>query len=114
MSNNLIERIKKARQTTVKVGEVTLICRRPTDLEMVGMQSAKITQEDILLRFVDGWQGMKECDLVPGGQPVEVQFNKDLFNEWVSDHPESWAVISDAVVSSYKQHSDSLGESVKN
>lgn len=115
MSQSLIERIRKARQTTIKVGDVTLICRRPTDLEMAIMrQSTKITQEDILLRFVDGWQGMKEIDLVPGGNPVEVPFTQALFAEWVADHPACWGVISDAVVQGYQRHDAELKAAAKN
>ncbi len=114
MSQNLIERIKKARQTTVKVGEITLICRRPTDLEMLEMRSAKITQGDILKRFVDGWENVKEVDLVPGGTGDAVPFSTELFAEWVSDHPESWKTISDAVVQGYKNHEAILEASAKN
>lgn len=114
MSANLIERIKKARQTTVKIGEITLICRRPTDLEMLEMRTDKVTQGYILKRFVDGWEGMKEVDLVPGGTGDAAPFSPELFAEWVSDHPESWATISDAVVQGYKQHEATLEASAKN
>lgn len=114
MSANLIERIKKARQTTVQVGEITLICRRPTDLEMLEMRTTKVTQGDILKRFVDGWQNVKEMDLVPGGTGDMVPFSKELFAEWVADHPESWTTISDAVVQGYKRHEESLEAAVKN
>lgn len=113
MSQSLIERIKKARQTTVKVGDITLIVRRPTDLDMV-TGGGKFTTLEILTRFVDGWQGMKECDLVPGGNPVEAPFSRELFTEWVADHTESWSAISAAVVESYKRHKDEVEEAAKN
>lgn len=114
MAKSLIDRIRAARQTSVKVGSITLICRRPTDLEMASMQSAKITQEDILLKFVDDWQGVTEGDLIPGGEQTEVPFSRELFAEWVSDHPEVWSAISDAVVQTYQTHSAKLEEASKN
>lgn len=114
MSQALIERIRKARQIAVKVGEITLTCRRPTDLEMLEMRIEKVTQGDILKRFVEGWDGIKELDLVPGGTGVKVEFSRELFAEWVSDHPESWAIITDAVVQGYKQHESALENSAKN
>lgn len=114
MSANLIERIKKARQITVKIGDKTLICRRPTDLEMLEMRVEKVTQGDILKRFVDGWEGFTEIDLVPGGTGVTVEFSKELFAEWVADHPESWTTISDAVVQGYKRHEEALEAAAKN
>jgi hypothetical protein len=110
----LIDRIKKARQTIVKVGEITLICRRPTDLEMLEMRQDKISQGDILKRFVDGWEGVTEVDLVPGGTSVAAPFSRELFAEWVSDHPESWAAITEAVVSEYKKHESELESAAKN
>lgn len=114
MAKSLIERIRAARQTSVKVGNITLICRRPTDLEMASMKSAKITQEDILLKFVDDWQGMTEGDMVPGGEQTEVPFSKELFAEWIADHPESWGPVSDAVVQTYQTHAAKLEEASKN
>jgi len=78
------------------------------------MRSEKVTQADILTRFVDGWEGMKELDLVPGGTGAAVEFSPALFAEWVADHPESWGTISDAVVSGYKQHEAALEEATKN
>lgn len=114
MSANLIERIKKARQTTVQVGGITLTCRRPTDLEMLEMRLEKVSQGDILKRFVDGWAGVKEVDLVPGGGGEAVPFSAELFAEWVSDHPGSWNAITEAVVQGYKKHEEELEAAAKN
>lgn len=114
MSANLIERIKKARQTTVKVGEIIIICRRPTPLERAEMTGGKIMMREVLTKFVDGWENVKEVDLVPGGTGEAVPFSAELFSEWVSDHPESWGVISDAVVQGFKRHEEALELAAKN
>lgn len=114
MAKSLIERIRAARQTTVQVGDITLICRRPTNLEMLEMRTEKVTQSDILKRFVDGWEGMTELHLTSGGTSEPVEFSRELFAEWVSDHPEAWGVITEAVVQGYKAHEEKLEEAAKN
>lgn len=114
MAKSIVERIRAARQTTVQVGDITLICRRPTDLDMLEMRTSKITQGDILKRFVDGWEGVTELHLVPGGTPEPVPFSHELFAEWVSDHPESWGLITEAVVEGYKAHETALEQASKN
>jgi hypothetical protein len=114
MAKTLLEKIRAARQSTVKVGDITLVVRRPTDLEMLEMRKTVVTQTDILQRFVDDWMGVNELHLFSGGSPDPVPFSKEIFNEWVADHPESWGVISEAVVSGYKAHENALADSVKN
>lgn len=114
MSKILIDLIRRARQVNVKVGSITLICRRPTDLEMLEMRGKDVRQGDLLTRFVVGWEGVTELDLVPGGTGAEVPFSPDLFAEWVADHPASWGPITEAVVEGYKAHEQALETSAKN
>lgn len=114
MAKSLLEKIRAARQSTVTVGDITLTVRRPTDLEICEMRSTVVTQSDILKRFVDDWAGVTELHLHSGGSPDPVPFSQELFDEWVVDHPESWGVISNAVVSGYKAHEATLEEAVKN
>lgn len=106
--------MRRARQSSVTVGSITLTVRRPTDLEMLDMRGAKLLQSDILKKFVDDWSGVTELDLIPGGTPTPVPFSKELFAEWVADHPESWTAISTAVVDGYKKHEEELALSIKN
>ena len=81
---------------------------------MLEMRSAKVTQSDILKRFVDGWEGVTELHLTSGGTSDPVEFSRELFAEWVSDHPESWGPITAAVVDGYKAHEEKLEEAAKN
>ena len=114
MSAILIERIRKSRQISIKIGELTLTCRRPTDLEMLELRGKEIKQGDILTRFVEGWEGMRELDLVPGGTGAPVPFSPELFAEWVADRPQSWGPICNAVIDGYRKHEADLEESLKN
>lgn len=114
MSEELIQKIRKGRQVHVKFGDYTLICRRPTDMEMMEMRGGRMTQRQLIKSFVEGWEGVKECDVVPGGGGDLVTFTPELFSEWIEDRPHIWKPISKAVVDAYKAHEQSLENLAKN
>lgn len=111
--SGLIERIRKARQTRVEAEGFTFICRRPTDLEMIELTGKKVTQGEILDKFVIGWEGVKEIDLIAGGDASPVEFSQELFSEWIADRPSLWAPLTDAIVSEYQAHQARLAEAEK-
>ena len=112
--SSLIERIRKARQTRVEAEGFVFLCRRPTDLEMIELQaSKKVKQGDILDRFVIGWEGVKELDIVSGGDSELVEFSAELFSEWIADRPSLWSPISEVVINVDKAHQARLSESEK-
>ena len=112
--SKLIERLQRARQSTVESVGRTFTVRRPTDLEMREMRGT-IDQRELLVRFVVGWGTITEIDLgVPGGSPEPVEFSAELWEEWIADHPEHWDDIVRAVVEGYKSHKAVLEESAKN
>ena len=114
MSKSLIERLRRARQTTVTSGARTFTIRRPTDLEMHEMAGA-IDQRKLLVRFVTDWGTLSELDLgIPGGGPDPVPFEAGLWEEWIADHPEHWDDITRAVFDGYRGHKDALEEAAKN
>lgn len=113
MSKDLIERIRRARQSGVTVQGRSFTIRRPTDLEMHEL-NGKIDQRLLLVRFVVDWGVMPEMDLVPGGGPDPVPFSTDLWAEWIADHPELWSDLSSAVVENYKAHKTALEGAAKN
>lgn len=112
MSQVLIEKIQKAREQQVITSGITFTVRRPKDLEMAGIDRDGMSQEEILRRFVLGWDA-KELDLIPGGTPKAVPFDTDLFMEWVSDKPECWSPLIEAIIDGYRQHRVQLDESLK-
>ena len=113
MSALLIEKIRAARQQDVVVDDIAFTCRRPTDLEMVDWARLGLERGEILRRFVVGWRGVKESDLIPGGTSELIEFNNDLFMEWVADRPNTWAPIIETITSSYKQHQIELEQALK-
>lgn len=114
MSKSLIERLRRARQSTTGSGGRTFTIRRPTDLEMQEM-AGKIDQRLLLVRFVVDWGVMSEIDLgIPGGGPDPVPFDADLWAEWIADHPEHWDEITTAVIQGYRSHKAAMEEAAKN
>lgn len=112
MSQLLIDKIRKARQTNVETGGFTFTVRRPTDMEVVEMRSANLKQGDIMAKFVVGWSGITELDIIPGGTAALVPFSPELFIEWIADRPSLWAPLTDAILSAYDTHQKSLGEAL--
>ena len=107
--SGLIERIRKARQTRVTIEGKTFIVRRPTDWEAYEMSSTgKSQQMDLLEKLVEGWEGITELDLVPGGDSTPVEFDRALFVEWVADRPQYWAELTSAITKEYAAHAESL------
>lgn len=113
MALSIIERIRRARQSTVTAGGFEFTVTRPTDMDMLEIDG-KVTQAMLLSRFVVGWSGVKELDIVPGGMPEPVEFSKELFSEWVADRPDLWNPLSEAIISGYRTHEQALDEKTKN
>ncbi len=103
---SLIEKLKRARESTVEVGGFTFTVRRPTDLEMFEHRNMGPRE---LLKFVVGWAGVKESDLINGGDPHPVTFDQDLCAEWLSDRAELLSAVAGRVRQAYyeaKAHQD--------
>lgn len=113
-TDNLIKKIQKAREITINAGKFSFTVRRPTDLEMLYLRGQDVRQGDLLEKFVTGWFGVTELDLIPGGTGVPVDFDSKLFMEFVSDRPELWGPLANGIMDSYAQHrqklDDALGE----
>lgn len=103
MSQHLIEKIRKSRETQAEAGGGKFTIRRPTDLEVSVLRGTALKQGDLLEKFVTGWD-LKELDIIPGGDGAPVPFSTDLFMEWVADHPEVWGPLCNAILNAYENH----------
>jgi hypothetical protein len=111
---SLIDKIKKARETQVEAGGYTFTVRRPTDMEVIDIRgSDQLKQGDIMQRFVLGWSGVTELDIIPGGSNTPVEFDTALFMEWVADRPQLWAPITSAILEAYGLHQQRLDDALK-
>jgi hypothetical protein len=112
MSQVLIDKIRKGRNTLVYTGGFGFTVRRPTDLEAVTVLRQKMDMGDFLRRFVVDWVDVRESDLINGGSPVPVPFDADLFIEWIVDKPTLWGDLHNAINAAYETHIQSLEKSV--
>lgn len=108
---SLIDKIRKARETTVTINGKTWTIRRPTDEEAAQFGQSGLL--DMVKRFVIGWE-LIELEIVPGGGPEKVQFDSALFAEWVADQPEVWEPFGTAILDAYKAHAEKRDAAVKN
>lgn len=109
---SLLEKIRKARETTVAVNGHSYTVRRPTDIDMAEA-GGNIGLKDLMRRFVVGWD-VREIDLIPGGSPVPASFDADLLVEFMADRPDDWQGIATAIKESYAQHVERREDAVKN
>ncbi len=112
MSKSLIDKIRRTREQRVTAGDFTFIVRRPTDLEIA--QRGGELSADALLRYVIGWEGVREADLVPGGDPHPVPFDTLLCAEWLADRLDLLVPIGDGIRELYAAHRQAQDAAVKN
>jgi len=114
MSNPLIEKMRRARETKIEAGGYTFTVRRPTDLELAQMSGRETLQIDLVRDFVVGWAGVNQIDCIPGGDASPVAFDPPLYREWIVDRPELWGPISAAVMQAYQTYRETRGDAAKN
>lgn len=108
---SLIERLRKAREHRIAVAGVTLIARRPTDLDM--MEMAGRVDARRLIPFVVGWEGVTEGHLINGGDPHPLPFNAEACAEWLADRPDILAPVVEKLLASYTEHAERLAAEKK-
>jgi len=111
VSKALIEKLLRARESGVTVGERTFTIRRPTDAEAVAMTSS--TDRDFVRKFVVGWN-LTELDIYAGGNADKIEFDAELWSEWVADHPELWTPLAKAILDAYLAHVEARKATEKN
>ncbi len=106
-----LARFQKSRESTVHVGAWQFTVRRPSALDVarLGAEGGRISLE-FACRFVVGWSGINEADLLPGGEPEPVEFSDDLFAAWIADQPDAWNAIVSGVIDAYQRHEAAQAE----
>ena len=113
MSSALYAKLRKAREMRVEAGGFTFLVLRPTPLE----REEKLRGGNVargILSLVVGWEGVKELDLVKGGDPHPLPFDAEACAEWLADRPDLFAEIADAVVKGFEAHIKRLDDALKN
>jgi hypothetical protein len=104
---------ERSRPSQCTAGGYTFSIRRPYVDEVIGGKLAGLGAAEIAARFVIGWEGVKESDLMPGGDPEEVAFDAALFAAWIKDQPDLWPPLTQAIVGAYEAHEKALYEQGK-
>lgn len=90
--SNLGERMRKAREFTREVGGIKLVMRRPSRMEYARYQADKVPIVELAKRYVIGWEGVTEADLVPSGGSDVVAFDADAWHELLAERQDLWSV----------------------
>ena len=108
----LSEKIRKAREKNVEVGGYVFTIRRPTDIDMLDF--SKTRKPEDLVRFVVGWENVKEIDLIPGGDGHPTKFDADACAEWLADRSDLFVPVINAVIDAYHTHKAEIEAAEKN
>jgi hypothetical protein len=108
----LVDKMRKARETSVEAGGFTFTVRRPTALEMIEIQTQP--RGRAILPFVIDWHGVKESDVLASGDGHPLEFDADVCAEWLTDRIDLLAVLAEAVFASFKDHGERLEDAKKN
>jgi hypothetical protein len=108
---SLVEKIRKARETKVEAGGFAFVIRRPTALEMAEMPA--ISRGRAILPFVIGWEGVKEIDVIPGGDPHPLAFDAGVCSEWLGDRLDILAPLATQIFDAYTAHQKAIEEQKK-
>lgn len=112
--SELAKQLRKSRERTVKIEGFTFRYRRPTDYEIAQIARGGITSVEIAERFVIGWEGVLEQDILKGTSDSPAEFGAELWFEWCRDRPDFWSPLREAVMESYQEHCAKREASEKN
>lgn len=110
---DLVTKIRQSRETIVEVDGKKFTIRRPSEAEQITLfKQDGISSLDLVRLFVVGWD-LQEIDLISGGSPVSVDFNAEVWAEYVNDKPSLWVPLSDAITQSILSHREKVESAVK-
>jgi hypothetical protein len=114
----LSDKLRRARESNVKVNGHTFTIRRPTDIEAIEFQRQYQSDEALYgarlaERFTIGWD-LSESELLPGGGPERAPFEDALWREYVAVHPELWAPLAAQILDAYTAHAAKRESAEKN
>lgn len=115
MTANLLEKLRKSRETNIDAGGFTFTIRRLTDFDIADIMQngGALNTKTLIKKAVVGWPGMTELKLgIPGGSDIAVEFDSDLFAEWVAEYNEVWQALRDAVWQNYAARKSEVAETL--
>jgi len=100
MSERSLEaRIYDSKQVVTTVDGMKFTAQRPTLEDLVHARIDDKIQHPVFLRkYVNGWEGVRESDVLEGGSDALLPFNKGLFDLVVGDMPKIWKPVAEKLI----------------
>lgn len=114
MPHNLIDKLRESRLSSVDVGNITFIIRRPTDIAYAKYRQTDASMFDVVCDVVVGWRGVKESDIISDGDDKPVEFDAELWRMWAEDRYEFWNPIHEHALSEYGKYIEQREDAKKN
>lgn len=103
---DLIAKLREQRRSWVTLADGRLRVRiiRPPETELHKLIGG--VDVDLLCKYVDGWSGFTEADLLGSGigGDVAVEFDHELFAEWARDHVDVVREVAEAILAAVSKH----------
>lgn len=112
--SDLVEKLRKARESQVPAGGFVFTIRRPTALEMSEMRQQ--TRGRAALPYIVGWDKSVTTLAMglPGGDAHPLEFDAGLRDEWLSDRSDLLVPLIKAVFDAYEAHAKAREDAEKN
>jgi len=111
---SLIDKIRAGRKFSVKVAGMTFTGTRPTVEQFTQLFKSDSSECEMVRAYVDGWENVREKDIIKGGSNAKVNFDKELFDVVIADMPVIWHCIAVHLANEVKTAAVEIGENQKN
>lgn len=91
--SSVADKLRAARRIEIKVGDLTFTGTRATPEQFSRYATQASTDAEVCRVHIDGWENVKESDLIEGGGKDQIKFNRDDFSEAIADKPEWYRPI---------------------
>lgn len=90
---SIADKLRAARRIEIKVGDITFKGNRATPEEFSRYVNQSTTDSQVCRVHIDGWENVKESDLIDGGSDTSVKFGREDFSEAIAEKPEWYRPI---------------------
>ena len=105
-------RKRSSRRVEVTVGKFVFVCRRPTEHDVIDMHTRNALTDvfAFAVEFVIDWKGVTSADVFPDepGDATALEFDAELWREWVAERPDFWTPIAEACSNAYVAYRDKV------
>jgi len=114
MSELIVKRQQAARKIKAVSNGHTVFFLRPRPGDLAKRSGDDLHPLSLLSDFAIDWDGFTEANLFPSGGPEEVEFEKDIWINWLYEHDETWEDFASALTDAMDRHKTALEDSAKN